>query len=954
MRRTSKYEYGPLAVGGWLAVVLCAAVATPGAQAQETVAAEPATEEKDEEENVEELFVTGSRLRRADISTPAPVTVLSRADIENSGRSSIGEVLQNVPAQSNAINLQFNNGGNGATRVNLRGVGAQRTLVLVNGRRFVAGGNGANASVDLNAIPVAIIERVEILRDGASSVYGSDAIAGVVNIITRRNFSGLETTAYTAASQHGGLIYDLSVTAGETTEKANIVFSFSYYNQKELFSDTRDFAATDLNFDWGTHEEITLGSTATPQGTIVDRLQLDGNSAWRNVVANNPSGTYFNDPNVGWRDLNGGGVAGLTGGDLYNYQPENYLITPSERYSVYSTGHYELGRHARTYFEASYTSRRSDQLLASTPLFTILEGITVSGQNLYNPFDRDFIDVRRRILEAGNRRGLQDIDTYRGVLGLDGGLPDGLGTLSDWRWDLSYVYGRTEGTAVNQGRFVRSRVINAIGPSFVDATGTPTCGTPEAPIAGCVPLNLFDGAGTITDEQLGYIQYDGTARGLSEQQVLSFDISGPVVSLLNRDVQLALGYQYRVEEGSFLPDPITASGDTTGNNQEPTGGDYNVSSAYAELRLPIALNTPGVEIVELDGSFRFVDFSSFGSTATWKGGVMWRVLKHLALRGTASTSFRAPAVNELFAGAADGFPNVTDPCSTSQGDRTPNAEINCQNDAIDSLVDNRAQLRTRTGGNADLQPETADTYTAGLVFTPKFGAWSEGLSVTLDYWNIAVDSAIQQTGASVILANCYNSAPGERTNCDRIERDNNNLIVNINDTTTNIGGTRAAGLDFNLRYTLKTQIGRFIGNLDGTWLQHFDQIQADRTTTKGRGVYDLGVYPDWRFNGTIGWGVDSLSTGVNLRYVHSFIECEDNDCENNRDSQRAVQANTTVDLFAAYGLPWDFGYTTLSAGINNVLDQNPPRIYNGFTAASDNANYDYLGRYFYVRLVHSL
>ncbi|MEQ8984135.1 MAG: TonB-dependent receptor plug domain-containing protein, partial [Deltaproteobacteria bacterium] len=334
------------------------AAAAEAAAAEATAEAAP-VEGPAEEGEVEELMVTGSRIRRKDLSTPAPVAVIDTQTINNSGLITIGQILQNLPAQSNAINIQFNNGGDGSTRVNLRGLGAPRTLVLLNGRRVVPGGTGANASVDLNMVPIEIIERVEVLKDGASAVYGSDAIGGVVNIITKKDFSGVEAGTYFGAGQHGAEQFQASITAGETTDRSAFLMSFQYFRQEPMFAGARDFSKSDLAFDWPSGDESTLGSSAPPEGLIIAGGG-GGNDAWNEHTANNDF-VYFNDPEDGWRTAQLTGNSDVGEGDFYNYQPENYLVTPAERYSIFGQGHYDLTDKVKLYAEALYSNRRSDQ-----------------------------------------------------------------------------------------------------------------------------------------------------------------------------------------------------------------------------------------------------------------------------------------------------------------------------------------------------------------------------------------------------------------------------------------------------------------------------------------------------------------------------------------------------------------------------------------------------------------
>ena len=932
-----------------------APAATPAAAAAPAADAAPAGGK-----DVEEVMVTGSRIRRKDLSTPAPVAVIDAQVINNSGLITIGEILQNLPSQSNAINVQFNNGGSGATRINLRGIGVARTLVLLNGRRVVPSGLGANASVDLNMIPIEIVERIEVLKDGASAVYGSDAIAGVVNVITKRDFSGVEGSAYYGTSQRGGGIFQAALSAGDSTDRAGYIMSFQYFNQDDLFAGQRDFSKSDLAYNFGSGNESTLGSSAPPEGLIIDRSGDDGNAAYQ---ATGQPAVLFNDPDDGWRQAQLTGNSDVDEGDFYNYQPENYLITPSERYNFFGQGHYDVTDNVRLYAEALYSFRKSDQLLAPTPLFLFFTdpAVTVSADNVYNPFGRDFQDVRRRMVEASNRNFIQDVSTYRVVLGVEGEFPENWGKLSTWRWDFNFNYGRTNSTNINEGQFSVPRLANATGPSFFDAGGIARCGSPGNAIPNCVPLNLFGGAGTITQDMLDYITYTGVDRGFSEQRLFTFETGGEIFELWNRPAGLVLGFQHRREAGGDLPDPVTALGDTTGNVRRPTEGAFNETAGYAEVIIPLLADLPLFELFELQGAFRFFDFDTFGTDFMYKVGAVWKLYSDVSIRGTYSRAFRAPNVAELFQGNADAFPNVTDPCDSSLG-RTEQATINCASDGIpDNLVTGQSQLRSIVGGNPNLDPETADVVTAGIVWTPTFASALEGLSVTVDYFNIAIDDAIQSVGADVILNNCYQKSASERSNCDQITRNANFLITSIRDTETNIGAFNTSGIDFALRYSRGTSAGRFGILFDGTWINEFLATQPDGSEVSGKDQYDLGnsvgFVASWRFNLTLQWALKGFGLGWNLRYIRGIRECEDNNCTTDDDGNapvRAVDPNTTMDVFASYSFSTDLGYTSLRAGINNFTDQEPSKIYAGFLANSDAANYDYLGRYFYVGLSHKL
>ncbi len=913
-------------------------------------------------DKVEEIMVTGSRIRRKTLTTEAPVTVLSREQMGQTGKMSIGAILQQLPSQGNAINVQFNNGGSGATRMNLRSIGSSRTLVLVNGRRHVAGGTGANTSVDLNAIPVGVIERVEILKDGASAVYGTDAIGGVVNIITRQDFEGVEANAYIGStSRNDAQTYDVSFTTGAASDKGSFMISGGFYEQKSSFAGSRVFGNTDREYDYDpdTPEDERVydqGSSAPPEGSLIDRIGDPGNFNFQRrgtTASGSPCGFCFMDPN-GLRNFGRGGVANYDlanpyeVGDFYNYQPQNYLVTPQRRYNVWAQGQYHLTDTVKAYVEASYINRKSAQILAPTPLFIISEGISVSKDNVYNPYGRDFIDIRRRMVEAKNRRFRQDIDTFRIVTGLTGELPD-MGSLTDWTWDMNLNFGRTNATSINEGRFRRSSVIKALGPD-------------EDCVDDCVPLNLFGGAGTITKEQLDYISYTGIARGYSQQQSANLGVSGNLFEIVEGNpVALALGYEFRSEKGGNLPDPITASGDTTGNKEDPTKGEFYLNEAYGELVIPILADMPGIKALEVTAAVRAFDYSTFGAGATYKLGAKWDVTEFFAFRGTYSTGYRAPGVGALFAGTSDSFPSVSDPCS---GDRTDRVDANCKAEGIVAdTKDPNTQLRARVGGNKDLQPETATTFTVGAVLSPTM---IKGLEATVDYWNITIDDSITTLGAQVILEACYNApSPDQRQFCEFVQRDPNlnNNIINIIDTLTNTGGTKTSGVDLSLRYSKGTGFGRLGLDTSATYLVNYDEIIPSTLNPggeyrwKAKGVYDFNLRPALKWNTTVSWNLDGAQAGFVVRYISGGKECEDV-CngeappEAETPPSRPISAIATVDLFTGYTMDVLNGKSTISAGINNLLDQDPPVIYNGFQADSDGATYDYLGRYFYLRLTH--
>ena len=985
----------------------------PAAAEAAQPAAEPTEPKKGKRAGEEEIVVTGSRVRRKDLTTPAPITVINKEQVEASGKVSIGDFLQTLPEQGNAINTSVNNGstGDGSTRVSLRGLGTTRTLVLLNGRRFVPGGPGANQSVDLSSIPSNALERIEVLKDGASAVYGSDAIGGVINLITRKRMNGVEVNGFAGTSTHGdGSTYDINAMAGTSGDKGNLLFTAGYYNQQTVWAGDRSFASipraystTGIGVLGGQPGEYSQGSGTVPQGTVVipssqkgvirpnpdkdPRIDFYNQLVTRFPAANtfiwraptDPRDKVCDSRNNCWGAFTTAQIYNpndpAAGGDGYNFQPQNYLVTPQQRISLFTVGDVRLGSAARGYVEGSYVNRQGGQTLAPEPVILGQTGTVVSKNNIYNPFGIDLPDVRRRMVEFGTRDFRQDIDTFRVVAGVDGTLPEETGVLKGWYWDTSFNYGRTVASNTKQGSLYVPAINDAVGPS--NAAGQCVNAGGQA-IAGCVPLNMFGGPGGITSDQVTpNIAYTGNQRGFNQLVSAQFNTSGELFKIASdRPVGLALGYEYRIVSGNNTPDPITVAGQTTGNIAFITSGHYYVNEGYGELSIPLVSGMQFIENLEASAAIRVFDYSNFGSDFTYKFGGRWSPVRDFTVRGTYSTAFRAPGVNELFLGTSDNFPTASDPCRGAAAGGSVPIPQNCLNQGIPAsgTGDTQTQLRTKVGGNPNLQPETAKIYTAGMVFEPR---WFRGFSATVDYYNISIDKAIGVIGTSVILSQCYPAVASQTPKfCDQVVRDPNTFrIVNVIDTNTNVGGNTTDGIDLALNYLLPTEYGRWNFLFDGTWLHKFDQTLADGSVIHGKNTYDIatvgGVYPAFKFISGVRWAFEGFNAGFNTRFLSAFHECGSTTGNFNgtatcyalqqpggttgvdSTTSRTVSAYNTWDIFAGYTFPWMAGRSTIGAGVNNLFNASPAVIYNGFLAASDPTAYDFMGRFFYGRVSHA-
>ena len=951
----------------------------------------------------EQITVTGSRIRRKDLTTAAPVTVVTRQQFETSGKATIGDFLQTMPEQGNAPNFQLNTGGvnygaDGTTRINLRSLGIQRTLVLVNGRRVVPGGLGASAAVDLNTIPTEAVDRVEVLKDGASAIYGSDAVAGVVNIITRRNYSGTDLGAQYGLSGHADAqTFDAHVTTGSSGETSGAMFSVRYFNQKDSGLRDRDWSNQALDFDYTGGGANPSGSSRTPQGTVrfdelldangngTGKANCNGNQLCLRLTAGaKPSLRYIRDPagqicgpnNAGqtecFRVFNSKAPAnGNTGNDFYNFAAENYLTIPSTTVQAFSAGDAKFPV-ARGYYEVSYVQRNSTQNAAPSPLNPAdYNNINVSKDSLYNPFGVDLNFLGRRLVEFGRRTYSEELGTFRVVTGLDGVLSDVFGPLHGWYWDAAMNYGKTSGTFTTGGAFRNSRVASAVGPSMLDATGKAVCvtqpGDIKTVIPGCVPINLLGGPnnGSIDPAAQDYLGFTGTSRAFDALYSVGLNLGGDLFTLAgDRPVGLAVGYEFRRQSGAQTADPIVQAGDSSDFNFKSTNGYFTVNEAFAELSVPLLANVPGVEALEASAAARYVNYSTFGGNFTYKFGARYTPIRDLTVRGTYSTAFRAPSISELYLGATENDPSATDPC-VDLSKLTPAQAGKCTANGVKGggSGDNGLQELTRNGGNPKLDAETATSYSLGVVVQPQA---VKGLSVTVDYFNISIDKAIGTIGAPNILQGCFFNLNDDY--CKLVVRNNAGAIQYISDVNQNIGQRTTGGIDLAVRYALPTPVGRFAFGFDGNWLAFLDntlKLATGNQTIHGVGNYDLGALPALKANVGADWSTDRIVAGVVGRYIGNFKECSNPGDPTTAAGGLCALTNTTtnsfvrqvghyvqVDLHGGYTLPSTLGKTSFFAGISNVFDQRPPYIYSAALANSDPSTYDYLGRYVYGRVQH--
>jgi len=900
-------------------------------------------------QEVEKIMVTGSRIPRANLSKPGAVTTITRDDLDQSGFRNIGDVLQNLTVSSSAPNSSQNENTSGVTNFDLRGLGAQRTLVLLNGKRLPNGGNGADAAVDLSAIPTAIIDRVEILLDGASSIYGSDAIAGVVNIITRQAGDIFEVTASIGQSSQGDAqTKSLELVSGIVGDNGQFMISASYDEKEAVYAGDRDFSRYDnsLNADGSFGRG---GSSAMP---------------WSNLKVKNAQGEdvfVTRGPEYGeWRETIAD--SSLAQNDLYNYQEPSLLQTPFERYSLSAFGEYDLGdlrfsNNVKFNIEGLYSHRKSTTNGAPQPLVPVWGGyldFTYSPDNYYNqqfgPKDSDgnpfaINDWRRRMVETNGRMNNVENSQYRVVLALSGEFND------DWNWELAYNFGRNSNKRLKTGIFNWPAAKNAVGPTHFDEQNILRCGaSADELIEGCVPLNIFGQPGTeseITPQMLNYLSGDwpGLQQGHNQIKVASANISGIVGSLPAGDVGVSFGVENQRVEAQNQTDAVSINILVTDGLGRPTGGDYSLNEAYLEAVVPLLTDHEFAQTLELNLATRYSDFDTFGSTTNSKVGVFWSLNDALSFRGTWSQAFRAPNVVELYKGRVPSFENGDDPCANN----TPNQ--NCVNTGVPadgSYTETIGQIRTNTGGNPELTPEEAVSKTLGIIYQP---SWLNNGSITFDFYDIQLEDAIGNISAVTKLRECSQNG----VYCDAINRvqsgEFQGVITGVDVFNENLNALNRQGLDAEIRFDIgQYSFGDLSTVINWSHVTKHEVIEPGLATFDKAGQRINGQYavPENRVNFALNWNSGDFAVTWQSYYIDSMKEVSQQESGTLDGFTHTVDSTLTHNAQFAYDL--DSYSTQLMLGVNNLLDEEPPYATGNGNNADNLHSSLFMGREYYLRM----
>lgn len=943
---------------------------------------------QEEKTQLDAVEVTGSRIKTTDMQGQAPVFTLDRKALDRSGLGSVGDILQGLSSSGKALNGKFNSSGNfgfpadgggigaGSTQVDLRHLEPKRALVLVDGVRWVneSSASGVGGAVDLNTIPLSIVERIEVLEDGASAIYGSDAIAGVINIITRKNYNGGAINAYFGAYDEGdGQTAHADFTYGAGGPfNSNTLISVGYYNQEAVKASDRSISQFPVP---GTG--VTRGSSGTPQGRFIFcdpvstpdctpddflSLALDDFTAtpvYDRTSPNAPPSTYHN----------------FTNADRFNFAPFNLVLTPNERGNVFLSHNMQVTDDVRLYAKALYNKRKSVNQAAPEPIFIggdagtggIADTISIPASQPFNPFGIDLVAgqnfslIGRRPLEGGPRIFNQDVDTYYVGTGLNGMFDFGPRTFS---WDANLAYSDNRAEQRFQNGYNVQRIKEALGDPAACAA-----------LPGCVPLNIFggqgaDGSGTITQEMLSYIRINTIDKSDNQLALFSANITGDVMQLPAGTMAFASGYEFRRYEGSFSPDAARVAGESQDSRAIPTSGSYDVNEIYTEFSIPLLADQPFAKSLDLSAALRYSHYSTFGGETTGKAGLKWRPVDELVVRGTYAQGFRAPLIGELF-GLAQFGASITDPCSNSDG---TDREANCRALGVPAgFEQTNTQITTNTGGNPNLQPETADSFTAGFVYSPAWAeklAWVSRLDLEATYYSHTIEDAIRAPDAQGRLNACVDSGDPNSAFCSGITRTPNGQINRFDNLLANNGDFKTNGVDVKINWAApESSIGRFSAALQGTVVNKYrvtDALGAEFPQREGVEVND-GSIPRFTSNLQVDWAYNTWSAGWTVRYFSKVTEscsdandatpnsltnlglCSEPDTVDNTNSKNELSATVYNDVQFGWENPFGAQGVKITAGINNLFDEAPPTCVSCSLNGYDAGTYDLPGQFGYVQ-----
>ncbi|MBB6096533.1 outer membrane receptor protein involved in Fe transport [Povalibacter uvarum] len=934
-----------------------------------------------QEQSISEVVVTGTRIANRDASAETPIFTVSSDAIVESGLATVDHYLNTLPQVTPNLSSQSNNpSSNGRAFIDLRGLGTNRNLVLINGKRAM--GSTGGGVVDVNTIPTALIDRVEVITGGAAATYGPDAVAGVVNFIMKKSFDGVAlNTNYNLTEEGDGQEWGADMTfGGEFADgKGNAIFNAGYFKRDDMYKDAREFSAqastTTSTYPGG---GWAPGAAANqPTQAAVDTLFGPGRcdrSGGTGGFGFNPDGSVFctgiqNNPTFD--------AVGFTGPDSYiatafypdfysyNFEPDNILVLPMERWNLFTSIDLEVSEWFRPYAQAQYTNYNALQELAPTPAAGST-GFTVPVTNPFIPTSLAYLAANRanptaplsfskRFNDLGGRTGYNTHDVWQLTIGGTGDITE------TWTYDVYASYGRSVQNEVQGGNVRRDRVqalLNAAdGGASLCAGG----------------LNLF-GSAAISQACKDYISLEAKNLTVVEQNVVEGVLSGEVFSLPAGAVMVAVGAGYRDLSFDFRPDGGLQPGLVAGFNQQlPVNGKLNFTDLFGEVNIPILADLPGVKSLGVTAGVRTTDNNIFGDDETWKLSLDWSIVDWARFRAGVQKAVRSPSITELFSPQVNNFPTFTnqDPCNVSgaiaaqyrNGPDGAQVRALCTAQSATAggatYVQPSGQATGITGGNPNLSPETADSFTVGFVLQSPFDSPAlDRLSMSVDYWSIELEDVIGAIEASTIVQRCFNregANPNYDINnawCQMFSREQSNGgVINLQQLQVNQAFFNTSGIDLTFGYGFDMgDVGDLSFQLVGTWIEKFEEQTA---VTPFDPVYDYGgtigsttgtSYPEWKGTLVTAYTLNDFRTQLQARYIDA-MDHRNTVTGGSPVANTSVPATWYLDMTASYDV---LDNVTIRLGVNNLTNQEPRLYTPNVQANTDPSLYDVLGRRYFL------
>lgn len=909
------------------------------------------------EEGVEKILVTGSLIRKGSFDTTTPVKTVDASDIKGVGAVNLGDLLGRLPSivgDTTSASSNISEQDSGLNTVALRNLGSSRTLVLVNGQRYVSGMSvGSGYGVDLNSIPTAMIQRIDVLTGGQSAAYGSDAVAGVVNIILKKNFDGAIFDVQTGVSGEGDKeTVDIEFSIGRNFDSGNVWASLGYSDDEGLMATDRDFSRVHKN------------AVDTDGDGVLDTPQYVGSSHVRGgrIDKYNGDGSLFTR------------TSDVETSDAFNFHEYRSMLTPLKRMFAASGVSMDLSDASRFDVTMNYSRVDSRARFEPIPLDTRNDifklsrgGVTridiathpwfvgtTLGENLLADGISSLDDASltfRRLYEFGDRGAENTRSTFRVAANFEHDFDNYMFLR------LSATHGVTDQAQTDYGDINLERARYALDV-IDDGQGDYMCADQIARISGCVPFNPFALNG-ISDDAVDYLSADTGLKGEVQQSVLNATLSGEFDFSVTDDVMnigFASGIEYREEKGQETPDPLRQAGIARGNQIAKTRGSFDVVDIFGELNIPI------IEQLNINLAARYGDYSSVGETFNWTVNIDAPISDSFRLRGAVATAVRAPNVSDLFAGGAATSAIVTDPCNGIEAATTGNIAENCRSiDAIQRRIDNQGafvltQVESQNtsgllSGSEDVGEEKADTLTAGFVFVPE---QIDGLQLSVDYYNIEIDDAIAKTDRTVILNRCYSRSPSNfDPDCGGLVRRDGRTgaALDVNAASGNENQIETAGVDIDISYETALGSGDLYVAFSGNYLDKYNITGIETGDTQ----YLAGeiLFPEIRYNLNVSYTIDKFNVYWQMRYWDETKDRNDNSLMT--ESLNTIDAQYYNDIRFSYQFNEN---ANTYLGVKNVFDEQPPLLtadhkYQQAGTLSNGTAYDLVGRYFYAGITLS-